>query len=356
MEKRILIINPGSTSTKLAVYQNLTKIAETTVRHHVEDIRKFHSVYEQKDFRLRFILAFLDEYHIPLESIDIFVGRGGLLRPLVSGTYQITEAMLKDLEEETYGTHACNLGAVLAYELAQPYTKPAYTVDPPVVDEMQAEAHVSGLKGLERKSIFHALNQKAVAKRYAREISKKYEDLNLIVAHLGGGVSIGLHLKGAVVDVNNALHGDGPLSPERSGSLPTYQLIDLCFSQKYTISEIKKMIVGSGGLMSYLGTSSGIEISERIAKGDQEAGFYLKAMVYQIAKEIGSLYFAGKGRIDAILITGGLAYNRNLIEYLHEYLDPILPPVLYPGEDEMLALAEGAYRVVTGEETLKIYA
>jgi butyrate kinase len=298
----------------------------------------------------------LREHRYTVDNIDVFVGRGGLLKPLhQGGTYRITENMLDDLKTCRYGSHASNLGALLAMELAKPLNRPAYIVNPVSIDEVDDIARVSGLKGIERTSVFHVLNQKAIARRHAKTLGKKYEQLTLIVAHLGGGISVGLHHNGRVIDVNNALGGDGPFSPERTGQLPTYPLIELCFSGKYTIDQVKKMLVGHGGLVSYLGTANGIEIDKRIKQGDKEAEFYFRAMAYNVVKEIGSLYFAAKGKVDGIIITGGLAHNHLFIDYLKEHIAPIRQLSVYPGEDEMRALAEGALSVLSQEEKLLAY-
>lgn len=355
MVYRIMAINTGSTSTKIAVYDNELPVRVKSYSHENITVHSYHKIFAQIDFRKKVILGFLDEYGIPLESIDVFVGRGGLLRPILSGTYEINETMLADLESEKYGAHSCNLGAALAHELAQVYGKPAYIVDPVVVDELSPYARVSGLKAIKRKSIFHALNQKATAHRYANEINKRYQDLNLIVVHLGSGISVGLHKKGKVVDVNNALGGEGPFTPERAGTLPVFQLIDLCFSGEYTKETLKKHIVSKGGLFSYIGTSDGIEIEKRIASGDEEAKFYLEAMGYQIVKNIGALYFAAKGDIDAVLLTGGLAYSKNLIQFLQDNLPDYVNIKIYPGENEMESLVLGVLRVLQGKEEVKHY-
>lgn len=355
MEYQLLIVNPGSTSTKIAIFKNYQSLYEKTLRHDVDVIGKFKSIFDQKDFRVAIIENFLQENNIKIEDIDVFVGRGGLVKPVQSGTYLVNHQMIDDLKHTKNGEHASNLGSIIAFEFANKYQKKAYIVDPVVVDELSDLARVSGLKGIERKSIFHALNQKAVAKRYAKEIGKNYHDLNLIIAHLGGGISVGYHQLGKVVDVNNALGNEGAYSPERSGTLPTYSIIDMCFSGSYKADEIKKLLVSKGGLVSYLGTSSGLEISNRIEKGDSEAKFYFEAMAYQIVKQIGALYFVAKGKIDAVIITGGLAYNSDIIDVIKEYLNPIITPVIYPGEDEMIALAEGVLRVLEGQEEVKIY-
>jgi len=322
----------------------------------VEVIRQFPDLNDQLPFRKQIILDFITELGYTLEQIDIFVGRGGMMRPLKeSGTYLVTKQMVDDLRRAEYVKHASNLGAMISYEFASAYGRSAYIVNPVCIDEMHDIARVSGLKEIPRTSVFHALNQKAIALRHAKAVGKDYHDLNLIVCHLGGGISVGWHHFGRVLDVNNALGGDGPFSPERVGQVPTYPLIDLCFSGKYSKDQIKRMLVGDGGLVSYLGTSNGLVIQKRVEEGDEEAKFYLQAMAYQVAKEIGSLYFVAKGQIDAVLITGGLAYNKPLVDMLREYCEAMIPLTIYPGEDEMRALAEGALRVLTKQEKLLAY-
>ena len=356
MKSLMLIINPGSTSTKVAIYENRKVRIEKTLKHHGEPLLYYPHIIDQKDDRKRLIEAFLAQNNFAIKDIDIFIGRGGILKPLKqSGTYLVTPEMVADLSAAKYGEHASNLGAIISFEFAQQYGKKAYIVDPVCVDEMHDVARVSGLKGIVRQSTFHALNQKAIAKKHAKNIGRKYESLNLIVCHLGGGISVGLHVKGKVIDVNNALGGDGPFSPERTGTIPTYPLVELCFSNGHTEQDIKKMLVGKGGLVSYLHTSDGIEIENRIKNGDQEAAFYFHAMAYRVVKEIGSLYFVTSGQIDDILITGGLAYNEIFINDLRSYIDPIKKIIVYPGENEMLALAEGVLRVLENEEELHIY-
>ncbi len=351
MSKNILVINPGSTSTKVAIFRDQEELVKQTLRHQTDDLKKYKHIINQKNARKALILAFLEESNYRLEDMDIFVGRGGMLKPLKkSGTYLINNEMLDDLTQGKYGEHASNLGAILAFELAQKNHKKAYIVDPVSIDEMDDIARVSGLKGMERKSTFHALNQKGIARKHAAFVGKPYESLCLIVCHLGGGISVGLHDKGRVIDVNNALGGDGPFSPERTGTIPTYPLVDLCFSKQYTIEEIKKLLVGHGGLISYLGTSNAEDIENRIKQNDQEAENIFKAMAYNIVKAIGSLYFIKGGQIDDILITGGLAYNKTLMAYIKSYMDPIKQVYVYPGEVEMEALALGALRVIHQKE------
>jgi butyrate kinase len=355
MVYKILAINSGSTSTKLALYENYDCVVVKNYNHDYSQVSRYHDIMSQRDFRKEVILQFLEEINVKVEEVDVFVGRGGLLRPITSGTYAVNQQMLDDLEAEKYGRHACNLGAVLAYELAKINNKPAYIVDPVVVDELQPYARVSGYKEIERRSVFHALNQKAIAHKYAEEIGKKYQELNLIVAHIGGGITVGYHRQGLVVDVNNGLGGEGPYTPERTGTLPVFQLIDLCYSNRYTKEELKKQLVGKGGLVSYIGTSDGKEVSRRISEGDEEAKFYLEAMGYQIIKEIGGLFFAASGQIDAILLTGGLIKSPELQDFLLKNLPPIVPIKVYPGENEMESLVYGAMRVLEGKEELQTY-
>ena len=356
MDYLILVINPGSTSTKVAIFINDKLIQEHVLKHDVDALKQFPTVTFQKDFRKQIILDFLAEHRYSPENIDVFVGRGGMLKPLKnSGTYLVTKQMVDDLATARYGFHASNLGAMIAYELAEPLNRPAYIVNPVVIDEMEDIARVSGIAGVERVSIFHALNHKAIAKRHAKVIGREYEDLTMIVAHLGGGISVGLHDHGRVVDVNNALGGTGPFSPERAGTVPSYPLVDLCFSGRYTVGDVKKMLAGQGGLVSYLGTSNGLEIKKRVEAGDEQAKFYLDAMAYQVVKEIGQLYFVAGGKVDAILLTGGLAYNPMFVDMIKSRINPIFPVTVYPGEDEMRALAEGTLRVLTKQEKLQVY-
>jgi len=352
---RMLVINPGSTSTKIAVFDDLNPVFVETLRHSSEELAPYNTIFEQYEFRKNVILSALKEKNVPIESLNAVVGRGGLLKPIEGGTYNVNEKMIEDLKIGVQGQHASNLGGVIAYEIAKSVNIPAFIVDPVVVDEMDEIARISGMPEIQRKSIFHALNQKAVAKRYAKEHGKKYEELNLIVAHLGGGISVGAHRKGRVVDVNNALDGEGPFSPERTGSLPVGDLVKLCFSGKYTLDEIKKKITGKGGLMAYFGTNDARDVKKMMDEGNKEAELVYKAMAYQVAKEIGMCSTVLKGEVDAIILTGGLAYGKEFVEWIKERISFIAPVVVYPGEDEMLALAEGGLRVLRGEETAKEY-
>lgn len=352
---RLLIINPGSTSTKIAVFDDENMTFEETLRHSTEEICKFDKIYDQYEFRKNIILDSLSKHNISIDTLDGVVGRGGLLKPIEGGTYEVNDTMLEDLKTGYLGEHASNLGGIIAYEIGKEVGKRAFIVDPVVVDELQDVARISGLKEIERKSIFHALNQKAVARKYAKKVEKNYEDLSLIVAHLGGGVSVGAHEKGKVIDVANALDGEGPFSPERAGSLPVGDMIKLCFSGKYTLDEVKKMLKGNGGLVSYLNTNDGREVSKRIENGDKYAELIYKAMAYQVAKEIGASAAVLKGKVDAILVTGGIAYDSQFVSWIEERVKFIAEVNPYPGEDELQALAEGGLRVLKGEEEAKLY-
>ncbi|WAW14694.1 butyrate kinase [Peptostreptococcus equinus] len=352
---RILAINPGSTSTKIAVYDNDKEVFETTLRHSSEEIAQFKQISDQFNFRKEVIENEIKSANIELSSLDCVVGRGGLLKPIKGGTYSVTENMLEDLRVGVSGQHASNLGGIIANEFSKELNIPAYIVDPVVVDEMEEIARISGMANIERKSIFHALNQKAIARRYAEEIGKKYTDLNLIVAHMGGGVSVGAHKAGCVVDVANALDGEGPFSPERSGGVPIGQLVEMCYSGKYTIYDIKKLITGAGGLVSYLNTNDARDVEAMIEKGDKKAELVYSAMAYQIAKEIGACASVLSGKVDAVLLTGGIAYSKSFTKMIEERVSFIGNVKVYPGEDEMIALTLGALRVLKGEEEAQSY-
>lgn len=352
---RILAINPGSTSTKIAIFDNDKQVMEETLRHPSEEISKYSHVFEQYDFRMNVILDTLNEKGINLTKLSAVVGRGGLLKPMKGGTYEVNPLMLEDLKAGRMGDHASNLGGLIANEIAGKLNIPAFIVDPVVVDELEPVARISGMPELPRMSIFHALNQKAVARRAAAEMVKEYSECNFIVAHMGGGISVGAHKNGRVIDVNNALDGDGPFSPERTGGLPAGDLAKLCFSGKITHAELKKKIKGNGGLMAYLNTSDGREVSQMIKDGNKEAELIYQAMAYQVSKEIGQCAAVLKGKVDAIIITGGLAYDKTLIGWIKEHVDFIGNVIVYPGEDEMSALALGGLRVLKGEEDAQTY-
>lgn len=352
MKNLILAINPGSTSTKIAVFENTNQIFVTTLRHSSEELVGFTKITDQYDFRKNTILKALQENNISMDQLSVIVGRGGLVKPIKSGVYEVNQKMIHDLEIGVGGEHASNLGGLIAYNLAKEIDGcRAFIADPVVVDELEPIARVAGHPAFERKSIFHALNQKAIAKSYAASIAKNYDSLNLIVAHLGGGVSVGAHKMGRVVDVNNALNGEGPFSPERSGTLPAYDLAKLCFSGDYTLDQVKKMITGEGGLVAHLGTNSFAVVEERVNEGDQKFMLISDAFAYNVAKAIGSMSTVLYGNVDAILITGGIAYNTDLMKKLEDMVKFIAPVKIYPGEDEMAALAINGYNVLIGKES-----
>ncbi len=355
MSVKSLIINPGSTSTKIGVFEDETLIFDETLRHSTEEISRYASIIDQKDFRKEIIVSFLKEKGVDINSFNVVVGRGGLLKPIPSGTYAVTDALLEDLKIGRQGQHASNLGGILAREIGDEIGVPSYIVDPVVVDELRPVARISGMPELPRRVIFHALNQKAVARRYAKEQGVKYEDLNLIVIHMGGGVSVGAHEKGQVVDVNNILDGEGAFSPERAGTVPVGDLIKLCFSGKYTEKEIYKKICGNGGYNGYLGTNDAREVEKMAKEGNELAQVVLDAFYYQIAKDAGAMATVMDGKVDQIILTGGIAYSALTKDELTRKLGWIAPITVYPGEDELLALAQGALRVLNGEEPAKEY-
>lgn len=350
---RIFVINPGSTSTKIAVYDRQKPVWMTGTHHSIKELSTFNHVHEQYEYRKNFIEKKLNEAGIS-RDFDAVIGRGGLLKPLSGGVYAVNEKMKHDLIHAEM-EHVCNLGGLFAADIAEECGCQAYTADPVVVDELCPEARLTGIPGIARKSVFHALNSKAVSRRYAASIGRDYEDLRLIVAHLGGGISVGAHLYGRVIDVNNALDGEGPFSPERAGTLPAGQLVDLCFSGKYDIKQIKQMIRGSGGLTAYLGTNDMITISRKAEEGEEPFKGVLDAMLYTVAKQIGAMYVALDGKVDAIILTGGIAYSDYCVTILRQRIDYLAPVVLSPGEDEMGALAYNAYGVLTGKLPLKEY-
>ncbi|QHM20128.1 Butyrate kinase 2 [Bacillus subtilis] len=354
-EKRILTINPGSTSTKIGVFHNERSIFEKTLRHNIEELQRFDRIIDQYEFRKNHILETLHEQGINISKFDAVCARGGLLRPIEGGTYVVNDEMIEDLKSGYAGQHASNLGGIIAREIADGLNIPSYIVDPVVVDEMSVLAKVSGMPEIERKSIFHALNQKAVARKAAASLGKRYENMKMIITHMGGGITIGVHDCGRVVDVNNGLHGEGPFSPERAGTVPAGDLVDLCFSGEYTKEEIMKKLVGTGGLLGYLGTNDAVKVEQMIQGGDEKARFIYDAMAYQVAKEIGAASAALKGEVEAIVLTGGLAYGKSFVSAIRSYIDWISDVLVYPGENELQSLAQGALRVLLGEEQSKQY-
>ncbi len=350
-----LIINPGSTSTKIGVFEDENLLFEETLRHSTEEISQYATIYDQKDFRKKIITDLLAEKNFNIKSLNMVVGRGGMLKPIPGGTYAVTDELLNDLKIGKQGQHASNLGGILAREIGDEIGVPSYIVDPVVVDELQPVARYSGVPELPRTSVFHALNQKAVAKRYAKECGKEYESLRLIVVHMGGGVSVGAHINGKVVDVFNALDGDGAFSPERAGAVPSGALIKMCFSGKYTEKEVYSKIVGKGGFNAYLGTNDMRTVTKMANEGDEKAIEAKEAFLYQVAKDIGSMACVLEGKVDQIIVTGGIAYGPEVIANLKEKAEWIAPFTVYPGEDELLALAQGGLRVLNGEEKAMEY-
>ncbi len=352
----ILAINPGSTSTKIAVFQNSNPLFLKNINHENKELKKFATIADQQDFRKAIILEELKKSEIKLDLIRAVVGRGGLVKPIESGIYEVNPSLIRDLINSKLGEHASNLGGLIAYEIAKLLPDAtAYIADPVVVDELSPLARVSGHPAFRRKSIFHALNQKAVARSHAKSVMKSYEEMNLIVVHLGGGISIGAHERGRVIDVNQALDGEGPFSPERSGTLPIGDLVNMCFSGHFSKEKIKSMIKGEGGLVAYLGTNSAYEVEKNAMEGDEESKFYFDAMAYQVSKSIGSMFPVLKGNVDAILITGGIANSKYFVNKIIERVFRIAPVHVYPGEDEMRALAMNGLMVLQGEITAKIY-
>lgn len=354
MSIKSLIINPGSTSTKIGVFEDETLLFEETLRHSTEEISQYASIVDQKDFRKNIIVNLLNEKNFDINSLNMVVGRGGMLKPIPGGTYAVTDDLLEDLKIGKQGQHASNLGGILAREIGDSIGVPSFIVDPVVVDEMMPIARYSGVPELPRTSVFHALNQKAVAKRYANEIGKSYQDLNLIVVHMGGGVSVGAHKNGRVIDIFNALDGDGAFSPERAGSVPSGALVKMCFSGQYTEKEVYKKLVGNGGFNAYMGTNDMRDVEKAVLAGDKNAEEIRDAFILQVAKDMGSMACVLEGKVDQIIVTGGIAYDKGVVAGLKERAEWIAPFTVYPGEDELLALVQGGLRVMNGvEEAMK---
>lgn len=358
---KILAINPGSTSTKIAVYEDSTPLLATTIRHSLEKLSHFPRVIDQFEFRKNLVIETLRENDIPFQ-FDAIVGRGGLLKPIKGGVYEVNDAMLDDIVH-AMRSHACNLGCLIAAELAEslPGCR-AFIADPGVVDELEDVARITGSPRMPRITIWHALNQRAIARRFAAELTEaepqhpvRYEDLNLIICHLGGGISVGTHRQGRAIDVNNALDGEGPFSPERAGTLPAGELIDLCYSRQFRKEDLKKQISGGAGLAAHLGTTDIPAITKRIEDGDKNAELVLNAMIYQVAKSVGAAAVVLRGKIDAILLTGGIAHSSYVTARLKEQVEFLAPVHIYPGEDELEALALNALGALRGELQVQIY-
>ncbi|MBP3909937.1 MAG: butyrate kinase [Niameybacter sp.] len=347
----ILTINPGSTSTKIALFKDNELEFEQVLRHPAEELNQFSKLIDQYEYRKEKIINFLEEKNITLKDLDAISCRGGLIGPIPSGTYTINDSLFTRLSTDV--VHASNLAGIIGYNLSKELGIPSYITDPVTVDEMAPIAKVTGIPGIERKSKFHALNQKAIARRAAKQLNRKYDESNFIIIHIGGGISIGAHEKGKVIDVNNVIDGDGPMAPTRAGSIPVEAVIDLCFSGKYTRTELKEYVSQRAGLTDYLGTSDVRDVQEMMEQGNEQAKMLYEAMAYQICKNVGAMATVLKGKIDAIVVTGGVAYSKQFIRLLKERIDFLGEVIVIPGEEEMLALAEGALRVLTGEEEAK---
>lgn len=352
---KVLAINPGSTSTKVALYEEERPLLELNLRHTSEEISRYAEILDQLDWRRGIILGALREHGFDIRDLSAVIGRGGLIRPVLAGVYEVNSRMRYDLRHAQM-KHACNLGGLLAAQIAHMAKVKAYIADPPVVDEMDDVARLTGMPMCTRKSIFHALNQKAIARLHCDREGLVYERTNLIVAHMGGGISVAAHRQGRIVDVNNALDGDGPFAPDRAGSLPSSELIKVCYSGQYTRDELLKFVSSKGGLVAHLGTNSVQQVMERIAQGDERARKMMDAMCYNIAKQIGALAAALSGKVDAILLTGGIAYNEPVVEYIREHCSFIAPTAVYPGENELKSLVVNALVVLRGTITPKVYA
>jgi butyrate kinase len=355
--KYILAINPGATSTKIAVYGQNKFVFLKTIRHDPDVLQSFNKTTDQLEFRMNLVLEEVKENHIPFDQIGMIIARGGLIYPIESGVYEVNEAMLKDLENGVMGDHASNLGGLIAHRLIEQFPNAkAYIADPVVVDEMQEVARISGHPEFQRISIFHALNQKSTARTYAHSRGMEYEDLNLIIAHLGSGISIGVHKKGRVIDVNNALDGEGPFGPERSGTLPAGSLAKHCFKEGMTLVKVKEMLAGKGGLFAYLGHKDAHLLEKLAREGDPKARLIQDAMAYQISKGIGAMAAVLGGEVHAIIITGGIAHNPDITSYIKEHVGFIAPVFIYPGEDEMRALALNGSMMMSGKISPREYS
>jgi butyrate kinase len=354
-KNKILSINPGATSTKVALYSNQTPLKVEVIRHSTEDLSSFKGTLDQLDYRKKLVSRFLEQNQTKVNALSAVVGRGGPFKPLESGTYLVNDRMLSDIRRgNVQADHPSNLGALIAHELVKGTDVPAFIVDPVSVDEFIPEARISGLPQIERKSLSHALNQKMVARKAAKELGKRYEELNMVIVHLGSGISVTSHLKGRMIDVNNA-NDMGPFSPQRVGALPVTGLAKLCYSGQYTLKEMTQLLTKKGGLLAHLRTDNVQEVENRADEGDQKAELIYRAMIYQIAKEIGAMATTLEGKVDCIVLTGGIANSKRLTDSITEKVKFISPVLIFPGEDEMEALTLGALRVISGEEKAKVY-
>ncbi|MBS7526736.1 butyrate kinase [Fusibacter paucivorans] len=355
MAYQVLVMNFGSTSTKLAVYKDTTEILKESIQHDSQALKAFEHTMDQKDYRKQAVYKWLTDHGYVLDQFDAIISRGGNCKPIPGGIFEITQPMIDDINTGLYGIHPAGIGCTLAYEFGKLHHVPALTAYPPVTDEFCELARFSGIRELKRISSFHALNHKAIAKRHCESEGLSYESINLIVVHLGGGVSVAAHQRGKMIDANNALDGDGPFAPERSGTLPVGDLVKMCYSGQYTEREMLKKITGGGGLMSYLGTASALDVEAKISAGNEDARNAYAAMAFQIAKAIGGAAAVLKGDIKGILFTGSIAYSEMFVNMLKSYIDFIAPVYVYAGENEMLSLAENAYRYLTKSEKPLIY-
>lgn len=353
-DRQLLAINIGSTSTKVALFRDLQPVVQETIRYSPEDLSRYPGLSDELPRRYEDLLAFMERNGIDAGALDIIISRGGLGKPAHAGAYLINEKMCRDLMEGRYGRHPSALGPSMAYDLSRKYGKRAIIFDPPSTDEFQPLARISGIPEIERKSAFHALNQKMAARKAAAELGKSYQEVSLVVAHLGGGITVGAHHKGLVIDCTHGL-SEGPFTPERAGSLPTNDLVDLALSGKMDGKQLKKRLVGQGGLEAYLGTADAQKIEAMIRQGDRRAEDIYRAMSYQIAKDIGAMAVVLRGGMEGIVLTGGLAFSEMLTCWIGEMVSFMGRVFVYPGEDEMIAMAEGALRVLNGEEKLREY-
>ncbi len=351
----LLLINPGSTSTKIAIYEDGNEKFSENIPHSADEIAKFNKIVDQKGFRKDVILKFLQGRNFDVRKLNAVVGRGGLLKPITAGTYRVNDRMLEDLYRGVQGEHASNLGGLIADEIARPLGIPAFIVDPVVVDEFEDWARLSGIPEIPRKSIFHALNHRYSARLAAHELGRPYEEVNLIVCHLGGGISIAVHKHGRVIDVNNALNGEGPITPERAGTMPAWDLVELALSGKYSKDDIKKMLTGKGGMVAHLKTNDMKVVLQKIKDGDARAALVFSAMSYTVAKQVGACAAVLKGAVDGIILTGGLAFCQEFIDAIKSCVSFLGRVFVFPGENEMIALASAALRVLNGQETAKTY-
>ena len=366
MKGRILVVNTGSTSTKIGFYDAGEMLFEKNLTHSAEEVAQYKSVMDQGAMRRDAITDFLSEKGIALETIDISMARGGLITPIRTGVYEVNQEMRDALMSGKDGVHACNLSALIADDIAVEVNKAraekgieglcrAYIADPPMADEMLPEVKVGGLPEFERRTLFHALNSRAMVRRYARSVGKTNKEVTVIVAHMGGGSSVSLHRNGLVIDTNDALGGDGPISPERAGSVPGFPLVEMCFSGKYTKDEVKKKLVGKGGAVAYFGTNDIRVVRQRASEGDAECAVFLKGFAVSVAKYIGSLATVVGGKVDAIVLTGGIANDKDIVSDIRNMVGFIAPVEVYAGENELESLAENGYGILAGEFEIKYY-